>query len=121
MSADLVTSQLHTSGGHHHQGRSGDRQKKLTRSARWSSADSSASSDSITPAPPTTPCWSALWAAYPRLRSRFENETPTSSGATIVSTSQTEDGYTAVKISVGFTDPGGDTLHFTTSNGAHGT
>ena len=63
----------------------------------------------------------ALWAAYRGYERRFENETPTVSGATIVSTSQTEDGYTAVKISVGFTDPDGDTLHFTTSNGAHGT
>jgi|GEM_PF-5180766 len=63
----------------------------------------------------------ALWAAYRGYERRFENETPTVSGATILSTSHTENGYTAVTISVGFTDPDGDTLHYTTTNGHNGT
>ncbi len=63
----------------------------------------------------------SLWAAYRGYERRFENESPTVSGATVLSTSQTADGYTAVTISVGFTDPDGDTLHFTTTNGHAGT
>ena len=63
----------------------------------------------------------SLWAAYRGYERRFENESPTVSGATVLSTSQTENGYTAVTISVGFTDPDGDTLHFTTTNGHAGT
>ncbi len=63
----------------------------------------------------------ALWAAYRGYERRFENETPTVSGATIVSTSHTENGYTAVRIAVGFNDPDGDTLHYSTTNGHAGT
>lgn len=63
----------------------------------------------------------ALWAAYRGYERRFENETPTVSGATVVSTSLTEDGHTAVRLAIGFSDADGDTLHFTTTNGHAGT
>ena len=63
----------------------------------------------------------SLWAAYRGYERRFENESPTVGTATVIDTSQGEDGYTSVRFSVGFTDPDGDALHFTTTDGHAGT